>query len=94
MLAARRATLSAVMVDRHASTRLSIVHQSLGDIVQRLAELPLTPATRELRIRATAFEKVVHHWDSAPPSEDERSSVMKAVLELNMEVMAAAKAAG
>lgn len=80
------------MVERRPSTRLSIVHQSLGDIVQRLAELPLTPATRELRIRATAFEKLVHRWETVPPSEDERSAAMKAVLDLNVEVMAAAKA--
>jgi len=80
-------------MDRRPSTRLSIVHQSLGDIVERLAELPLTPVTRDLRIRATAFEKRVNTWERTPPSEAERAEVMKAVLDLNMEVIAAARAA-
>jgi hypothetical protein len=80
-------------MDRRPSTRLSIVHQSLGDIVERLGELPLTAVTRDLRIRATAFEKRVNLWERIPPSEDERADVMKAVLDLNMEVIAAARAA-
>jgi hypothetical protein len=79
-------------MDRRPSTRLSIVHQSLSDIVERLGELPLTPVTRDLRIRATAFEKRVNLWERTPPSEDERAEVMKAVLDLNMEVIAAARA--
>ena len=78
-------------MERHQSVRLSIVDQALSDIVERLAELPLTPRVRELRIRATAFEKRVSAWEKTPPSEEERSEVMKCVLELSVEVMEAAR---
>lgn len=75
---------------KRPSTRLSIVDQALSDIVERLAEMPLTPRVRELRIRATAFEKRVSAWEKAPPSDEERTEVMRLVLELSVEVMKAA----
>ena len=76
---------------KRPSTRLSIVDQALSDIVERLAEMPLTPRVRELRIRATAFEKRVSGWEKTPPSEEERSEVMRCVLELSVEVMEASR---
>jgi hypothetical protein len=82
-----KAGVDSPQMERHQSVRLSIVDQALSDIVERLAELPLTPRVRELRIRATAFEKRVSAWEKTPPSEEERAEVMRCVLELSVEVM-------
>jgi hypothetical protein len=74
-------------MEARPSTRFSIVHAALTDIVERLSELPLTPRVRDLRIRATTFERRVRGWEVTPPSEDERSNVLRDVLDLNVEVM-------
>jgi hypothetical protein len=70
------------------STRLSIVKQSLDDSLERLRELPATPRVRELRTKAQAYERAVQAWNLRPPSEEQRSTMVKLVLELNLEVMA------
>ncbi len=74
------------------STRLAIVKQSLADILERLAEMPATPSVRDLRAKATSYERVVRTWDTRPPSEPERAAMLKAVIDLNVEVIAAGKA--
>lgn len=71
------------------STRLDIVRAALTDIVERLAEAPVTDTIRDLRKRAARYERIVASWKAVPPSEDERASVMREVLELNVAVMKA-----
>jgi hypothetical protein len=75
------------------STRLSIVERSLEDILVRLGELPATAKVRELRNKARAYENAVKSWPLTPPTEEQRGTMMKLVLELNLEVMAEGKAA-
>jgi hypothetical protein len=70
------------------STRLSIVEQSLGDTVERLSELPPGPRVRELRNKAEGFERALRAWSVRPPTEEQRSTLLKLVLDLNVEVMA------
>jgi hypothetical protein len=70
------------------STRLAIVEKSLNDIIERLAELPPGPRVRELRAKAEGFERALRGWSSLPPSEEQRSTLLKLVLELNVETMA------
>src|SRR5450631_2181000 len=73
------------------STRLSIVEQSLSDILERLADLHPTESTiiklRELRTKAFAYERTTKGWVANPPSEAQRQAMLKLVLELNVAVM-------
>lgn len=73
------------------STRLSIVKQGLTDILERLAEMPSTPRVRELRAKALTYERAARTWDTQPPSEEQRSAMMKCVIDLNVEVMSVDK---
>jgi hypothetical protein len=70
------------------STRLAIVEQSLADTVERLSELPAGPRVRELRAKAEGFERALRSWSTLPPTEEQRSTLLKLVLDLNVEVMA------
>lgn len=71
----------------NSSTRFSIVEQSLADSLERLRELPSTPRVRELRAAARTYERAVQAWNHAPPSDPQRSALVKLVLELNVDVM-------
>jgi len=77
------------------STRLSIVEQSLSDILERLADLHPTETTfiklRELRTKAFAYERTTKVWVANPPSEAQRQAMLKLVLELNVAVMELSK---
>ena len=77
------------------STRLSIVEQSLSDILERLADLQPTESTviklRELRTKAFAYERTTKGWAVNPPSEAQRQAMLKLVLELNVAVMELSK---
>jgi hypothetical protein len=70
------------------STRLAIVEKSLADTLERLGELPPGPRVRELRAKAQGFERALHAWSTRPPTEEQRSTLLKLVLELNVEAMA------
>jgi hypothetical protein len=69
------------------STRLAIVAQSINDSLERLRDLPASPRVRELRTKAQSYERALRSWDVHPPSEEQRSSLVKLVLDLNVEVM-------
>jgi hypothetical protein len=69
------------------STSLSIVEQSLEDILTRLQEMAPSPRVRELLQRARAFEHTVQGWATRAPTSEERAEMLKLVLELNVEVM-------
>ena len=75
------------MASREGSTRLAIVERSLVDTVERLSELPPGPRVRELRAKAESFERALRTWSARPPTEDQRSALLKLVLDLNMDVM-------
>jgi hypothetical protein len=70
------------------STRLAIVEKSLADTVERLRELPPGPRVRELRAKAEGFERALQAWSVRPPTEEQRVTLLKLVLDLNVEVMA------
>jgi len=76
------------MPSRDGSTRLAIVEQSLIDSLERLSELPAGPRVRELRAKAEGFERALRTWAVRPPTEEQRSALLKLVLDLNVEVMA------
>ena len=77
------------------STRLSIVEQSLSDILERLADLHPTESTiiklRELRTKAFAYERTTRGWVANAPSEAQRQAMLKLVLELNVAVIELSK---
>jgi hypothetical protein len=50
-------------------------------------EASSTVKLRELRTKALAYERTVKGWLAHPPSEAQRSAMLKLVLELNMQVM-------
>jgi hypothetical protein len=70
------------------STRLAIVQQSLVDTLERLREMPIGPRVRELRTKAQGFERALRAWTTRPPTEEQRATLLKLVLELNVEVIA------
>ncbi len=76
------------------STRLAIVEKSLADTLERLRELSPGPRTRELRAKAEGFERALHAWSVRPPTEEQRATLLKLVLDLNVEVMGFGRAAG
>jgi hypothetical protein len=76
------------------STRLAIVEQSLIDTLERLSELPASPRVRELRTKAEGFERALRFWTTRPPTEEQRATLLKLVLELNVEVIAMGREAG
>jgi hypothetical protein len=76
------------------STRLAIVEKCLADTIERLRELPPGPRVRELRAKAEGFERALHAWSVRPPTEEQRATLLKLVLELNVETMAVGRAGG
>ncbi len=74
------------------STRLAIVEQSLIDTLERLRDLAPSPRVRELRTKAEGYERALRAWTIRPPTEEQRGTLLKLVLELNMEVIALSKA--
>ena len=75
------------MMSKAGSTRLAIVDKSLTDTIERLSELPPGPRVRELRGKAQGFERALRAWTVRPPTEEQRSALLKLVLDLNVEVM-------
>jgi hypothetical protein len=73
---------------KDGSTRLAIVEQSLSDTIERLSDMPPGPRVRELRNKAEGFERAHRAWSVRPPTEEQRSALLKLVLDLNVEVMA------
>jgi hypothetical protein len=74
------------------STRLAIVEKSLQDTMERLSELPPGPRVRELKTKAEGFERALRAWTVRPPTEEQRTALLKLVLDLNVEVMALGRA--
>ena len=74
-------------MSKAGSTRLAIVEKSLADTVERLNELPPGPRVRELRAKAEGFERALRSWSALPPTEEQRSTLLKLVLDLNVDAM-------
>jgi hypothetical protein len=79
---------------RHGSTRIAIVEQSLLDTIERLRDLKASPRVRELRAKAEGYERALRGWSSLPPTEEQRATLLKLVLELNVDVMTTGREAG
>jgi hypothetical protein len=73
---------------------LAIVEKALQDSLERLRELPAGPRVRELRAKAETFERALHAWSVRPPTEEQRATLLKLVLDLNVEVMALGRRGG
>ncbi|MGA2448691.1 MAG: hypothetical protein ABTD50_08460 [Polyangiaceae bacterium] len=73
---------------RTLSTRLNIVEQSLDDTIERLRELPPDPIVRELRAKAEGYARALHTWTVRPPTQEQRATLLRLVLDLNVQVMA------
>jgi len=74
------------------STRVNIVEKALTDTIERLNELPPGPRVRELRAKADGFQRALRTWILRPPSEEQRSALLRLVLELNVEAMSLGRA--
>ena len=72
---------------RIGSTRLAIVERSLHDTIERLSELPAGPRVRELRAKAEGFERALRAWSVRPHGRSSDPTLLKLVLDLNVEVM-------
>src|SRR5579883_2995711 len=75
------------------STRLAIVEQALVDTTERLRDMQPSPRVRELRAKAEGYERALRAWLTRPPTEEQRSTLLKLVLELNVEVIALGRSA-
>jgi hypothetical protein len=73
---------------RTLSTRLNIVEQSLDDTIQRLRDLPPCPIVRELRAKADGYARALHTWTVKPPTQEQRATLLRLVLDLNVQAMA------
>lgn len=76
------------------STRISIVEQSLHDIMERILELPRGPAAVELHQKARELALSLASWQRTAPSLKDRQAALNRVLSLNIEVINAKKPAG
>ncbi len=76
-----------------ASTRLAIIQHALDDAEARLAEVPTSAATRAIRVRLQGYRRALDRWQTTPPAETQREALLKAVLEMELEVMKLARAA-
>lgn len=76
-----------------SSTRLAIVEKSLVDTLERLRDLAPGPRVRELRAKAEGYQRALRAWVTRPPTEEQRSTLLKLVLDLNMEVIALGRSA-
>lgn len=76
------------------STRLAIVEQSLTDTVERLRELPAGAQAREFRAKAESYDRALKAWMTRAPTEEQRSALLRLVLELNVEVMEVGRGVG
>ena len=74
------------------STRLAIVEQAIADTLERLQDLGPGPRVRELRAKAEGYERAHRAWVTRPPTEEQRSALLRLVLELNVEVIDLGKA--
>ena len=72
---------------KDGSLRLAIVEKALTDTIERLGELPPGPRVRELRAKADGFQRALRSWATCPPSEEQRSALLRLVLDLNVEAM-------
>lgn len=70
------------------STRLAIVEQALLDTLERLRDMTPSPRVRELRGKAEGYERALRAWVTRPPTEEQRATLLRLVLELNVEVIA------
>jgi hypothetical protein len=88
-MALREVTLGAMSIEgtKLRSTRLAIVEQALIDTLERLRDLPPGPRVRELRTKAEVYERALRAWTTRPPTEEQRSALLRLVLELNVEVI-------
>lgn len=69
------------------STRISIVERALLEAIERISDLDPSPETSALRAKALTCERTVRTWGQNPPTEEQRAAMLKAVLDLNVEVM-------
>ncbi len=73
--------------EHKGSARLAIVEQAIVDTLERLQDLDASPRVRELRSKAEGFERALRSWSTRPPTEEQRSALMRLVIELNVEVI-------
>jgi hypothetical protein len=62
---------------------LDAIHQALA----MMAALPDSDEVRDLRDRCAAYERVVFGWRQVPPTAEQRESLMKDVLALQVTAM-------
>ena len=55
--------------------------------MERLADLPASPAVAELRDRVEVYQRTAASWLRSPPPEAQRGAMLKTVLDLNVEVI-------
>ena len=65
--------------------RLSIL-DAIRQVLTLLARLPDSEQAHELRDRCLAYEHVAQQWDDEPPAPNERETLMKSVLALQVMV--------
>ena len=69
-----------------ARTPYALVADALAAILDALHELPESPRTRELRAKAQSYEQTIKIWETAAPSEAQRSAMLDLVSELHAKV--------
>jgi hypothetical protein len=70
----------------HPSRRLAFMKDSIEAILGRLCALPPSPAIDELRVEAETGLREANAWSEAPPTDEERKTLIERMLNLNVEV--------
>jgi hypothetical protein len=63
--------------------------------MMRVASWALSASSRDrdaLRVRAMTYRTALDRWDTFPPNEAQREGLLRAALDLDIEVMALARA--
>jgi hypothetical protein len=76
------------------STRFNIVARSIEDTKHRLADLPPGPTVRVFQSRLDGYERAFRAFERSSPTEEQRTLLVKMVLDLNMDVIRYARSTG
>jgi hypothetical protein len=66
-----------------------LVTEALAATFEALERLPDSPCTRELRVRARAYEQTTNRWTAVPPSVAQVEAVLELIEALRAEVTGA-----
>src|SRR5437773_7519773 len=75
--------------EKHATTANAPMEETIGAVLHLLSDMPDTPRTRELRVRAETYHWAVEQWEAASVSARQRRALHDLVHDLHAQASAA-----